>query len=97
MKTTTIDVHTHVISSTYLQALAEAGITSEKIGFPMQPWDLGQRLAEMNEFGVQAQILSVSSPGLRFWTGEQAATLARTLYEELERTRRFHFPTWRLL
>ncbi len=90
MKATTIDVHTHVISNTYLKALDKAGITSEKIGFPMQPWDLKARLAEMDEFGVQAQVLSVSSPGLRFWDGEEAAKLARALNEELAAIVREH-------
>ena len=83
MKPTTIDVHTHLISKAYLEALDRAGITSEKIGFPMQVWDVKTRLSEMDEFGVQAQVLSVSSPGLRFWNGEEAAKLARTLNEEL--------------
>ena len=90
MGTYTIDVHTHVISKTYLEALASEGITSGKIGFPMQEWNLEQRLAEMDTFGVQAQVLSVSSPGLRFWSGDQAAALARTLNEELAEIVRAH-------
>ena len=49
----------------------------------MQEWDLEQRLVEMNNFGVQAQVLSVSSPGLRFWSGGKTAALARTLNDEL--------------
>ena len=90
MKTTTIDVHTHVISKTYLDALDKVGMTSEKIGFVMPEWDTKKRLAEMDEFGVQAQVLSVSSPGLRFWKGEEAAALARKLNEELAQLVREH-------
>ncbi len=84
MKTTsTIDVHTHIISQTYIDALKKAGVTGKEIGFPMDPWDAAQRLSEMDEYGVQAQILSVSSPGLRFWKGTEAADLARVLNKEL--------------
>ena len=83
MKTTTIDVHTHIISKTYIDAIKKAGITDKEIGFPMDPWDAKQRLAEMDEYGLQAQVLSVSSPGLRFWKGKEAADLARVLNEEL--------------
>ena len=82
-ETTTIDVHTHIISKTYIEAVKKAGITEREIGFPMDPWDANQRLAEMDQYGIQAQVLSVSSPGLRFWNGKQAADLARTLNEEL--------------
>ena len=83
MTTSTIDVHTHIISKTYIEAIKKAGITDKEIGFPMDPWDAKQRLAEMDQFGLQAQVLSVSSPGLRFWKGKQAADLARVLNQEL--------------
>ena len=83
MKLSTIDVHTHIISKTYIDAIKKAGISNKEIGFPMDPWDAKQRLAEMDQYGVQAQILSVSSPGLRFWKGKEAADLARLLNHEL--------------
>ncbi len=83
MTTGTIDVHTHIISKTYIEAIKRAGISNKEIGFPMDPWDAAQRLAEMDTYGVQAQVLSVSSPGLRFWKGKEAADLARVLNQEL--------------
>ncbi len=83
MTASTIDVHTHIISQTYLEAISKAGISAKEIGFPMDPWDTKQRLAEMDQYGVQAQVLSVSSPGLRFWKGKEAAHLARALNQEL--------------
>ncbi len=83
MTTTTIDVHTHIISKTYIDAIKKAGITDKEIGFPMDPWDTKQRLQEMDQYGLQAQVLSVSSPGLRFWKGKEAADLARVLNQEL--------------
>ena len=83
MTTSTIDVHTHIISKTYIEAIRVAGITDKEIGFPMDPWDAKQRLEEMDQYGIQAQVLSVSSPGLRFWKGKEAADLARALNLEL--------------
>ncbi len=83
MTTSTIDVHTHIISKTYIDAIKKAGITESEIGFPMDPWDASKRLAEMDQYGLQAQVLSVSSPGLRFWKSKEAAELARVLNQEL--------------
>ncbi len=83
MTASTIDVHTHIISQAYINAIKQAGISNKEIGFPMDPWDAKQRLAEMDQYGLQAQILSVSSPGLRFWKGKEAADLARVLNQEL--------------
>ena len=83
MTASTIDVHTHIISKTYIEAIKRAGVTAKQIGFPMDPWDTSQRLAEMDRYGVQAQVLSVSSPGLRFWQGKEAADFARVLNQEL--------------
>ena len=83
MAASTIDVHTHIISQTYLDALKLADISSKEIGFPMDAWETRQRLTEMDQYGIQAQVLSVSSPGLRFWKGKEAADLARVLNPEL--------------
>ncbi len=83
MPISTIDVHTHIISKTYIEAIRAAGITDREIGFPMDPWDAKQRLEEIDQYGIQAQVLSVSSPGLRPWGGKEAPDLARALNLEL--------------
>ena len=78
-----IDVHTHFIPDTYLTALADKGITAEKIGFPMARWEVRERLAVMDGNDIQTEMLSLSSPGLRYWPGPEAARLARVLNDEL--------------
>ena len=78
-----IDVHTHFIPDTYLAALAEKGITEREIGFPMARWDVQERLAVMDGNDIQTEMLSLSSPGLRYWPGAEAARLARVLNDEL--------------
>ena len=90
MNPTTIDVHTHFIPDTYRQALDKAGIGFKDIGFPLPPWSVSSRLAEMDQYGVQADILSLSSPGLRFWHGQEAVDLGRRLNEELAAIVRAH-------
>ena len=78
-----IDVHTHFIPDSYLKALAHIGITTKEIGFPMARWDVGERLALMDANDIQTEVLSLSSPGLRYWTGPAAAELATALNTEL--------------
>ena len=78
-----IDVHTHFIPDTYLKALDERGITAKEIGFPMARWDAKARLDLMDRNDIQTEVLSLSSPGLRFWQGDAAARLCRVLNDEL--------------
>ena len=79
----TIDVHTHFIPRSYIDALAGIGVTSKQIGFPMEEWDLQKRLDLMDANDIGVEILSLSSPGLRYWKGQEAAALARKLNDEL--------------
>lgn len=87
---TTIDVHTHPMPETYRKAVKDAGVTEKDIGFPLFPWTVESRLADMDRYGVQAEVLSLSSPGLRFWHGQQAIDLGRQLNDELADIMRDH-------
>ena len=78
-----IDVHTHFIPQTYLDALSARGVTEKEVGFPLQPWDVQERLALMDRHDIEVEMLSLSSPSLRYWKGEEAAKLARKLNDEL--------------
>ncbi len=78
-----IDVHTHFIPDSYLKALDEVGITTKEIGFPMARWDVQERLRLMDANDIQTEVLSLSSPGLRYWQGSAAARLASSLNAEL--------------
>ena len=78
-----IDVHTHFIPSTYLDALSALGVTEKEVGFPLQPWNVQERLALMGRHDIDTEMLSLSSPSLRYWQGKEAAGLARKLNDEL--------------
>ena len=78
-----IDVHTHFIPDSYLKALDAIGVTTKDIGFPMPRWDVGERLELMDRNDIQTEVLSLSSPAVRYWHGREAADVARMLNEEL--------------
>lgn len=89
-KDATINVHTHFIPDTYRHALDKAGVSQKDIGFALPPWSVESRLADMDEYGVQADVLSLSSPSLRFWKGQEAVALGRRINEELAAIVRAH-------
>jgi predicted TIM-barrel fold metal-dependent hydrolase len=76
-----IDVHAHFTTPAYRDALSRAGIT-EPDGFPYLPdWDQDGAVAAMDELGIAAALLSISSPGVHFGDDAAAARLARELNE----------------
>ncbi len=60
-----IDVHCHHIPDFYRLALAEHGIVTAG-GIPIPPWSPQLAVGFMDEYGIQAQILSISEPGVYF-------------------------------
>lgn len=80
---TTIDVHTHFIPQSYLDALEEVGISAKEVGFPLAPWSTAERLALQDKHEIQVEMLSLSSPGLRFFPAEKRPGLCRRFNEEL--------------
>lgn len=75
-----IDVHAHFLPPQYCEALAAAGI-DQPDGFPRVPsWSAGDHVAVMDRLGIDAAVLSVSSPGVQFGEGisaSDAVALAR--------------------
>lgn len=67
----------------YIDALDKIGITSKQIGFPMAEWRLQDRLDLMDANDIQTEMLSLSSPGIRYWKGAEAAALSRKMNDEL--------------
>jgi 6-methylsalicylate decarboxylase len=77
-----IDVHGHYLPPRYLAALARAGIDHPD-GMPRVPdWSEASALALMDEVGIGAALLSISSPGLNFAQPRERADLARVVNEE---------------
>ena len=68
-----IDVHHHLSPPTYIAA-SNAGNFGEPL---MKKWTPEKSLQDMDKAGVAVAILSVSTPGLNFTSGEAARKLAR--------------------
>jgi predicted TIM-barrel fold metal-dependent hydrolase len=68
-----IDVHAHFLPPQYRDALATAGI-DQPDGFPRVPaWSADDHVAVMDRLGIDAAVLSVSSPGVQFGDGASAS------------------------
>lgn len=72
-----IDVHHHVLTTEYVEALAAVGIV-EAGGVPFPNWTPDASLAMLDRAGIQAAILSLSAPGLPFGDADRTRTLARS-------------------
>ncbi|WP_067472538.1 hypothetical protein [Nocardia amamiensis] len=60
-----IDVHAHFLPPDYRAALLDHGHVTVG-GYPTPDWSPEQALAFMDYYGIQAQALSVSDPGVSF-------------------------------
>lgn len=60
-----IDVHCHHIPDFYRLALSAYGIFTAG-GIPIPPWTPELAVGFMDEYGIQAQVLSISEPGVYF-------------------------------
>jgi predicted TIM-barrel fold metal-dependent hydrolase len=75
-----IDVHHHVLTPQYVEELAKVGVI-EAGGVPFPQWKPEDSLAVMDRWGIDAALLSVSSPGLCFGDATKAREVARSLNE----------------
>jgi predicted TIM-barrel fold metal-dependent hydrolase len=73
-----IDVHHHILTSQYVEELAKVGVI-ESGGVPFPQWKPEDSLAVMDRWGIDAALLSVSSPGLCFGDATKAREVARSL------------------
>ncbi|MFE7743578.1 amidohydrolase family protein [Nocardia sp. NPDC057455] len=71
-----IDLHAHFLPPDYRAALLDHGHLTIG-GYPTPDWSPEQALAFMDYYGIQAQALSVSDPGVSFLRGKEAADMAR--------------------
>lgn len=60
-----IDVHCHHIPDFYRLSLAEHGILTAG-GIPIPPWEPELAVAFMDEYGIAAQVVSISEPGVYY-------------------------------
>lgn len=62
---TRIDVHCHHIPDFYRQSLADHGITTAG-GIAIPAWSPNAAVSFMNSFGIAAQVVSISEPGVYY-------------------------------
>jgi 6-methylsalicylate decarboxylase len=80
-RTPLVDVHAHFVTDGYVAAAVAAG-HREPDGMPGWPaWDAGRNLEMMDQWGVGAAVLSVSSPGTHFGDNASAQALSRQVNE----------------
>ena len=79
----TIDVHAHVLPASYLRALDELGIQTQKEdGFPEPHWSEEDHLAFMEVTGQSFQVVTISSPHPHRGNDELALAQARLINDE---------------
>lgn len=86
-----VDVHAHVFPDFYADALKAAGV-KDVDGWPNPTWSPEAMFQAIDGHRIQAQVLSVSSPGVNFLEDASAAALARRLNEYMAGLVREHSP-----
>ncbi len=85
-----IDLHAHILTATYRQACLDAG-HGQPDGMPRLPdWDPASTLADMDSAGIDAAVLSISSPGVFFGDASAAVKLASVVNDEAAEVVKHH-------
>ncbi len=86
-----VDVHAHVFPDFYGAAMEAAGV-NDVDGWPNPKWSPEAMFKAMDGHRIQARVLSISSPGVTFAQGPDAARLARRLNEYMAGLVQDHAP-----
>ena len=79
----TIDVHSHILPSVYLEGLAAQGVDPfDEDGYPVPSWSLEDHLSFMDEAGIDQAVVSISTPHIHHGDNGVAVELARAVNEE---------------
>ena len=76
-----IDVHSHMIPESYLEAVKVHGMEMDE-GFPIPAWSADAHLQFMDEAGIQTSVLTMPAPQPYFGDGAQSAAICRKFNEE---------------
>lgn len=71
-----IDLHAHFLPPEYRAALLSHGYFTIG-GYPTPHWSPEEAVDFMDRYGIQAQVLSISDPGVSFLRGREAREMAR--------------------
>lgn len=77
-----IDAHAHALPPSYRAAVLAARINSAT-GMPFPDWSESLALNFMRRYGIRAQVVSISDPGVEFLPAPEGVALARSVNDEL--------------
>lgn len=77
-----VDAHAHVLPARYRAALRAAGVRAPG-GLPFPRWSERAALGFMRRYGIRAQVVSISDPGVEFLPVGESVALAQRLNEDL--------------
>ena len=72
LATAQIDVHSHMITASYMEALKSHGMEMDE-GFPIPAWDAEAHLKFMDEVGIRTSVLTMPAPQPYFEDGAESA------------------------
>ena len=81
LATAQIDVHSHMITASYMEALKSHGMEMDE-GFPIPAWDAEAHLKFMDEAGIRTSVLTMPAPQPYFEDGAESAAVCRKFNEE---------------
>lgn len=81
LATAQIDVHSHMITASYMEALKSHGMEMDE-GFPIPAWDAEAHLKFMDEGGIRTSVLTMPAPQPYFEDGAESAAVCRKFNEE---------------
>lgn len=84
-----IDVHSHIIPPSYLDALGRHDALLEE-GFPLPGWDADSQLRWMDQAGVQTAVLTLAAPHPYFGDIPETRRIVRQANEEAARAKQAH-------
>lgn len=77
-----VDAHAHALPPRYRDALRAARVKAPG-GLPFPAWSESAALGFMRRYGIRAQVVSISDPGVEFLPVDASTELARGLNDDL--------------
>ena len=84
-----VDVHCHMIPSSYLEAVKAHGMEMDE-GFPIPAWSADAHLQFMDEAGIRTSVLTMPAPQPYFGDGVESAAICRRFNEAAAALKALH-------
>ena len=89
LATAQIDLHSHMIPDSYLEAVKAHGMEMDE-GFPIPSWSADAHLAFMDEAGIRTSVLTMPAPQPWFGDSAESAAVCRRFNEEAAMLKALH-------